>query len=219
MAAAMTIDSLEALRERYAPPAKRSLDKEIDHLDEHCRSFIAHSPFMVLATSDGAGRVDVSPKGGPPGFVAALDRTRLAVPDMSGNNRLDSMANIVHSDGAALLFLVPGMDETLRVVGRASITVDPSVLAACPVSGMQAKVALVVTVSTAFIHCAKAVRRGGVWHPETWPNTDDMASPACMLRDHIGLPGTIEDSQAALDTSYAATTWMMGGSDRPGRRA
>ena len=195
----------------YRPPAQRALDKEIDHLDHHCRDFIAHSTFAILATVDHEGHVDVSPKGGPAGFVAVLDDHRVALPDMAGNNRLDSMTNIVSHGGASLLFLVPGTDETLRLRGRATVSMDPEVLEHCPVQGMPARVAIVVEARSAFIHCAKALRRAGLWEPERWPDTADMATPACMLKDHIGLPGSVADSQRALDESYARTTWRMGG--------
>lgn len=211
MTAAPQIGSLEALREHYRTPAQRSLDKEVDHLDVHCRDFIAHAPFVVLATVSGDGRVDTSPKGGPAGFVAVLDDHTLAVPDMSGNNRLDSMSNIVTAGGASLLFLVPGTDETLRVVGRASLSVEDAVLDACPVDGMRPNVAIVLDVQTAYIHCAKALRRSGLWEPERWPDATTMASPACMLRDHVGLDTTVEQTAAALEASYQASTWAMGG--------
>jgi hypothetical protein len=210
MAMQTRIDSEAALREIYRPPRQRSLDKEVDHLDIHCRDFIAHAPFVVLATSAVDGRVDVSPKGGPAGFVVVLDDHRLAIPDMSGNNRLDSMRNIVSGGAVALLFMVPGTDETMRVNGRASISVDPDVLDRCPIDGMEANVAIVVEVTTAFIHCAKALRRSGLWAPDQWPDTSDMATPACMLNDHVGL-GDVELSARALDESYAQTTWKMGG--------
>jgi uncharacterized protein len=210
-----TIDSAAKLRQVYRPPRQRSLDKEIDHLDVHCRDFIAHAPFVVLASADAAGRVDVSPKGGPAGFVVVLDDHRLAIPDMAGNNRLDSMRNIVGGGKVALLFMVPGIDETLRVNGVASVSADPDVLSVCPVEGLRPNVAIVVDVGTAFIHCAKALRRGGLWEPERWPATADMATPACMLKDHIGLDGSVADSQRALDESYAKTTWMMGGQVAP----
>jgi PPOX class probable FMN-dependent enzyme len=204
------IDSVEGLRAHYPPPRQRSLDKEVDHLDVHCRDFIAHSPFVVLATAASEGLVDASPKGGPAGFVRVLDDHRLAVPDMSGNNRLDSMRNIVSGGRVALLFFVPGVDETMRVNGTASVSLDPSVLAECSVAGMAANVAIVVDVSTAFIHCAKALRRSSLWDPAGWPLADDMATPACMLKDHIGLEGSVEESQRHLDESYARTTWAMG---------
>jgi uncharacterized protein len=205
------VDSVTRLREIYRPPAQRSLDKEVDRLDPHCRDFIAHAPFVVLASADSDGRVDVSPKGGPAGFVAVLDDSHLAIPDMTGNNRLDSMGNIVTGGHVGLLFMIPGIDETLRVNGSASVSVDPKVLGACPVKDMPANVAIVVEVETAFIHCAKALRRGAIWCPELWPDVSGMASPACMLKDHIGLDGTVEDTQRRLDESYAKTTWTMAG--------
>jgi uncharacterized protein len=207
------IDSEAGLREIYRLPRQRSLDKEVPYLDEHCRDFIAHAPFVVVASTAADGRVDVSPKGGPAGFVVVLDDHRLAIPDMSGNNRLDSMRNIVSDGAVALLFMVPGTDETMRVNGRATITTDPDVLDKCPVDGMQANVAIVVEVVTAFIHCAKALRRAGLWHPGRWPDTSGMATPACMLNDHIGL-GDVELSARALEESYAQTTWAMGGERR-----
>jgi hypothetical protein len=206
-----TIGSEAGLREIYRPPAQRSLDKEVDHLDGHCRDFIAHCPFAALASAGGDGHVDVSPKGGPAGFVVVLDDHRLAIPDMAGNNRLDSMRNIVDGGRVALLFMIPGVDETLRVNGTGSISVDHDLLDRCLVEGMRPNVVIVVEVETAFIHCAKALRRGAIWQPERWPDVSTMASPACMLKDHIGLDGSVEDSQRALDKSYATTTWAMGG--------
>jgi PPOX class probable FMN-dependent enzyme len=208
------VDTVAQLREIYRAPAQRSLDKEVDHLDEHCREFIAHSPFLALGSAGPDGRVDVSPKGGPPGFVSVVDEHRLAVPDMAGNNRLDTMQNIVGAGQVALLFMIPGIDETLRVNGAASVSTDPDVLAKCSVNGMAANVAIVVQVRSAFIHCAKALRRSGVWSPDRWPDVSGLPSPACMLKDHIGLEGTVEDSQRALDESYARTTWAMGGKMR-----
>src|SRR3954447_8203213 len=149
MSSTSTVTSVEGLRSIYRPPAQRSLDKEVDHLDGHCRDFIAHSPFVVVATGTDA-TVDVSPKGGPPGFVAVLDDHRLAVPDMAGNNRLDSMRNIVDGGSVALLFMVPATDETLRVNGQATITTDVEVLDLCPIGDLRPNVAIVVDVRTAF---------------------------------------------------------------------
>jgi PPOX class probable FMN-dependent enzyme len=205
------IASPDELEAAYRRPAQRSLDKEVDHLDEHCRDYIAHAPFMVLSTSDRDGRCDGSPKGGPPGFVTVLDDHHLAVPDMAGNNRLDSMRNIVDQPGVALLFLVPGVDETLRVNGKAAISTAPEVLEQCRVNDVAPNVAIVVTVETAYIHCAKALRRGGVWQPELWPDVSDMATPACMLRDHIDLEATVEETAAFLESAYQQTMWEVGG--------
>ena len=144
---------------------------------------------------------------------AELDDNGLAIPDMAGNNRLDSMKNIVNGGAVALLFMVPGTDETLRVNGRATITTDPRVLGQCPVRDLRPRVAILVRVHSAFIHCAKALRRASLWEPDVWPDASDMATPACMLKDHIGLEGSVEDSQRALNASYAATTWKVGGDD------
>ncbi|GAC1316962.1 MAG: pyridoxamine 5'-phosphate oxidase family protein [Acidimicrobiales bacterium] len=210
----MTLSSDEALRRVYQAPKQRSLDKEVDHLDAHCCDFIAHSPFAVLASGDADG-VDVSPKGGPPGFVTVLDEHRLALPDMSGNNRLDSLRHIVRSGHVSLLFMVPGVDETMRVVGSASVTTDPAITERCVVADLRPLVAVVVEVQTAFIHCAKALRRSGLWDAPRWPSTDDMASPACMLRDHVGAGGSVEDSARYLEESYLRTTWAMGGEAAP----
>jgi PPOX class probable FMN-dependent enzyme len=207
-----TIDTVGSLRGVYREPSQTSLDKEVDHLDRHCRDFIAHAPFVVMATATSdAGRLDVSPKGGTPGFVAVLDDHHLAIPDMAGNNRLDSIRNIVEGGGVALLFMVPGVEETLRVNGSAVVSNDPAILDAAPAAGKRPNVCIVVTVRTAFIHCAKALKRSHLWDPAHWPATSDMATPACMLRDHVGLDMTVEQSQARLDESYRTTTWEVGG--------
>lgn len=210
-----TLQSITQLRGVYREPGQPSLDKEVDHLDEHCRSYIAHSPFAVLATTDGSGRVDTSPKGGPAGFVRVLDPRHLAIPDMSGNNRLDSLQNIVKGGSLSILFMIPAIGETLRVVGRGSLSTTPAVLDRCHVEQLRPNVAIVVDVVTAYIHCAKALRRSGLWEPERWPDTADMATPACMMRDHMKLPDTTEEMQQFLDEAYATTTWAMGGAPRP----
>ena len=207
---AHTLDDEAALRQVYRPPGQISLDKEIGFLDRHCRDFIAHAPIAILGSTDGSGRVDTSPKGGPPGFVAVLDDHRLAIPDMNGNRRLDSLRNIVQSPGVSLLFLVPGIGETLRVVGRASVSTDPEVLEQCGFDSLVPNVAIVVEVETAFIHCAKALRRSGLWEPQRWPDTSDMATPACMLRDHSEMEVSVPQVQEILDQSYAVGTWAMG---------
>jgi PPOX class probable FMN-dependent enzyme len=196
------------LRTVYRSPAEPALRKEIDHLDDHCRSFIAHSPILVLSTAGADGRCDASPKGGPPGFVVVLDEHRLAIPDLSGNNRLDSLSNLVENPFVALLFLIPGVDETLRVNGRAGVTTDETVLEACSVHDKRPKAAIGIEVETAYIHCAKALKRGEVWQPERWPDLADLPSPACMLSDHMALPDlTPEVVESALAESYATRLW------------
>lgn len=206
-----SVSSVAGLRTIYRQPGQASLDKEVDHLDAHCRDFLAHTPFAVLASSNGRGRVDASPKGGPPGFLAVLDEHHLAVPDMAGNNRLDSLQNIVACPAVSLLCMVPGVGETLRVVGTATVSTTAGILERCRIDTLVPNVAVVVQVKTAYIHCAKALRRSGLWQPDLWPDTSGMASTACMMRDHMALPDTTEQMQEFLDEAYEQTTWAMGG--------
>jgi PPOX class probable FMN-dependent enzyme len=196
------------LREIYKPPGDGAVRKQIDALDDNCRAFIAHSPLVLVGTADAAGRCDVSPKGGPAGFVRVLDDNRLALPDLYGNNRIDSMRNLLEAPGIGLLFLIPGLDETLRVNGRGYVVRDPDVLDACVVHDRRPRSAIGIVVEEAFIHCAKAFKRGGVWEPSAWPDRSDMPTIPCMVRDHVAIPGvTAEQVRDALERDYAATLW------------
>ena len=202
------VSSIDELRTHYREPASTSLQKEVGHLDHHCRDFIAHATFAVVATAGADGRCDVSPKGGPPGFAVVLDEQRLAIPDLIGNNRLDSLQNVVENPNIAVLFLIPGLDETLRVNGRGYVVLDDDVLDACIVHERRPKAALGIEVEVAYLHCAKALRRGDVWQPERWPDRSDLASAACMLRDHIGSEEWTEEQMAArLEESYTQRLW------------
>jgi uncharacterized protein len=196
------VTSLDQLREIYPPPKQRSLDKEIDHLDEHCRRFIGLSPFVVIssASADGHG-CEASPKGGPPGFVQVLDAHRLLIPDATGNRRLDGLQNMLQNPHVGLLFMVPGMRETLRVRGRVSLTRDPAILDGLETGGRPALLALIVQVDLAYLHCAKCVIRSGLWDVDTWPERTELPSAAEILNDHIGL-GDLAASAAALEESY-----------------
>ena len=147
----MEITSIDQLRELYPPPKQRSLDKELDHLDDHCRRFIALAPFVLVASADGSGACDVSPKGGPPGFVRVLDRGRLAIPDATGNRRLDGLQNMLENPHVGLLFLIPGMGETLRINGRVELTSEPSIVADLETAGRPAQLALVVEVEQVYL--------------------------------------------------------------------
>lgn len=188
--------SRDELRAHFRRPNKTVVDKQLPALDDHCRDFIAHSPFVLLATADASGRCDASPRGGPPGFVGVLDDGRLSLPDLSGNNRLDSFGNIVENPWVGLLFLVPGVGETLRVNGQAVVE-----------RADDGTVAVVVTVTEAFIHCAKAFRRSGLWDPPSWPDTSDMARPARMLRDQVAPAVEVEAIEQYLEQDYAETLW------------
>jgi uncharacterized protein len=180
--------------------------KQIDHLDEHCRDFIARAPFFLLATAGANGDCDASPRGGPPGFVRVLDDRRLLVPEFPGNRRADSHRNLLENPRAAMLFTIPGLRETLRVAGRACITRDEALLADLSVNGRAPKLGIGLEVEEAFIHCAKAFIRSGLWQPETWP--DELPSPSAILRDHIDLPDVSDEQVAArLRESYEKTLY------------
>ena len=204
------ITDVEDLRSRYRPLSELVLRKEIDHIDDAARTFIARSPFVVVGTA-GPDGCDASPRGGPPGFVKVLDDHRLVLGDLAGNNRLDTYGNVVASPPVGLLFLVPGVEETLRVNGQGTLTADPDILDAAVIDGRRPKIALGVDVDGCYIHCGKALRRGGLWETESWLSPEHRPSAACILRDHVELdiePAVIE---RALEKDYRATLWETGG--------
>jgi len=168
------ITDREGLRSRYRAPSELVQRKKFALVDAQFRQFIAMSPFCLVATSDGAGNTDVSPRGGPAGFVRVLDETHLLVPDLSGNNLLDTLGNIVDNGSVGLLFIVPGEDETVRVNGRACLTVEPSMLATWDGELRTPKAAIGVEVTEVYHHCAKAFRRSSMWQPANWPAGDDV---------------------------------------------
>jgi uncharacterized protein len=197
------ITSLDELRALVGEPSELARAKQLAALDVHCRSFIAHAPFLLMATANAAGHCDVSPKGDAPGFVRVLDDHHLVVPDRPGNKRLDGMRNILENPNVGLIFLVPGVGETLRVNGRASIVRDPEVLAACAVDGKQPLLAIAVEVRECFLHCAKALRRSHLWEPAAWPDVSGLAPRARMFFDQAKPAGmTVEDLECRLQTSY-----------------
>lgn len=198
---AHTITSVQQLRTLYPPPAQRSVQKEIDHLDRHCLDFIARSPFLIMSTSSGDGHCEASPRGGPPGFVRVLDERRLLIPDATGNRRLDSLENLLDNPHVGLLFLLPGMGETLRINGRVELTTDPELIEDAQTGGRPAVLGLIVHVRTAYLHCAKCIIRSQLWCPEAWGLAGDLPSAAEVLSDHIGI-GDVAASAAALQDSY-----------------
>ena len=200
------------LRELYRMPGN-TVDKVLGSLDDHARRFIAAAPFVLVGTVSPDGTGDVSPKGGPAGFVVVLDDHRLVIPDLAGNNLLDSITNIVAGSGIGLLFLVPGVDETLRVNGRACITTDPAILDACAVKDRRPKAAIGVTVTQQYMHCAKAFRRSELWNPQTWPDTSTLPTLGCILRDQIPAlrDAAVEQIDESLEANYNATLWEPGG--------
>jgi PPOX class probable FMN-dependent enzyme len=192
-----------ALRALYAAPGERALRKQLDRLDAHCRRFIELAPFLVLASTDGEGRTDASPRGGPPGFVKVLDEKTLLIPDSKGNNRLDSLANLLRAPGVGLLFLVPGVDETLRVNGRAALSTDAALIDRCDTGRNRPRLVLRVAVEEAYLHCAKALMRARLWDPAARNERSVLPSMNQMLKDQIGQDGEPE-SEAAMRARYQA---------------
>lgn len=162
------IDTLDELTALYREPGGPALSKQLDRINAGMEAFIDLSPFLVLATGDGAGSIDASPRGGPPGFVRRLDDRHIAIPDLNGNNRLDSYRNIVTHGRAGVLMIVPGKNETLRINGPAAITTDPDLLAGFTKELRTPKAAIVIETAEIYGHCAKAFRRGSVWDPSSW---------------------------------------------------
>jgi PPOX class probable FMN-dependent enzyme len=181
----MHITSLTALRNLYGPARERSLKKEIPALDTHAVRLISLSPFVVLASSDADGHMDASPRGGEPGFVKMLDAQTILVPDAPGNNRLDTLENIIATGCLGLLFLVPGFDETLRVNGRAVLSTDPADLALCADARRTPALAIRVTVESVYLHCGKALMRSHLWDASRHADRAQLPSMAEMMRDQI----------------------------------
>ncbi len=191
------------LRALLGHPNELVIKKQQAALDVHCRAFIALAPFMLLGTTDSAGRCDVSPRGDGPGFVQVLDDTTLVIPDRPGNKRFDSLRNILAHGGVGLLFMIPGVEETLRVNGRARLIRDADVLARMAVRDKVPTLAIAVEVQEAFLHCAKALKRSRLWQEESWPDEAALVSRAQIFLDHAPRPGvTVEELEASLAQSY-----------------
>lgn len=198
-----TIETASQLRERYGPPSERSVKKEMQALDRHCRNFIAISPFLTLATCGADGHLDCSPRGDGPGFVAVLDERTLLIPDRRGNNRVDSLSNIVEHPKVGILFMVPGMNETLRINGRAKIIEDPALLEPLSVKGKAPRTGIMVEVDTCFLQCSKALVRSHLWDREAQIERSSFATMGQMLADQIdGIDGEEFDKEAADPVRY-----------------
>ncbi len=188
-----------ALRALYEMPNDLVARKEIDHLDEHCKRYLALCRFALIASADRNGRADVTPRGGPAGFITVLDDHLIAIPDATGNKRLDTFRNVVQTGRAGLLLLLPGRGQTLRVNGRACVSADPDLLARLTAVGKPPRAALVLHAEEVFTHCPKAFVRSGLWDPATWPSKEEQPSPAAMLRDHVGDPDfTLEQAEQKM---------------------
>ena len=182
------IESAEDLRSLYGEPSELALRKSLNRLDRHCRRFIELSPFVVLASAGADGRVDCSPRGDPAGFVAVLDDRTILLPDRRGNNRTDSLTNVLENPNVGMLFLIPGVNETLRLNGRATLTTDPEHLEPLAVKGRIPRSGLLVEVEEVFLQCTKALVRSRLWAEESRVDRKAaLPSFGTMLADHAGL--------------------------------
>lgn len=197
------VATLPRLRELSREPSSRAQGKVIDHIDAICRRFIAACPFVMVATRGADGRMDVSPKGDLPGFVAILDEKTFAIPDRPGNHRLDTFENLLTHPEVGLFFMIPGNDDTLRVSGTGRIVRDSSLQSRLAVNGKAPNLVLIVTVEEAFMHCPKCMIRSRLWSPDHWPNRSDVPSLAEAIVAHAKPPETVAEVQAIIDDSIA----------------
>ena len=181
----MNLTTRDQLRQLYGAASERATLKEMRSLDRHAQQFIALSPFVVLASSNVSGQMDASPRGGDPGFVKVIDNQTLLIPDAPGNNRLDTLENIIDTSQLGLLFMLPGFDETLRINGQASLSTDPSERQLCTDARRTPALVIRVKVQAVYLHCAKAFMRAQLWNPSKHAPRHLMPSMGEMLRDQI----------------------------------
>jgi PPOX class probable FMN-dependent enzyme len=197
------VTSETALREMLGEPSELSLRKQLAALDGHCRTFIALAPFLLIGTAGTSGACDVSPRGDAPGFVLVLDEHTLVIPERPGNRRADTLRNIVQTSAVGLLFMIPGVEETLRVNGRAQLVRDAALLDRLQAQGKRPVLAIGVEVEECFLQCAKALKRSRLWQQEQWPDRAALPTMGQMLLDQARLPGvTLEQLDCTIEESY-----------------
>jgi uncharacterized protein len=197
-----TVTTLEQLRTLYKPARPRSVQKQLSALDQHCVDFVALSRFVVISTGGSDGQMDASPRGGDAGFVKVADANTVLIPDWPGNNRLDTLSNIVETGRAGLIFLVNGVQETLRINGPAQLRLDPESLRVCETGGKLPKLVIAVHVDEAYLHCAKSIMRSKLWTDEARVERSALPSMGQMLKDQIG-DGSLVETQGAMEARYA----------------
>ncbi|MGD9913353.1 MAG: pyridoxamine 5'-phosphate oxidase family protein [Rhizobiaceae bacterium] len=197
----------EELRQIYEDPGAKGKRKELSRLDAHARNFLARSPFVLIGTQDADGNADVTPKGDKPGFVAILDDLTIAIPDRPGNNRCDTLENLLVNPAIGLIFLIPGMNETLRINGEARITIDKDLRESLSVAGKAPQAVIVVKLRTHYMHCAKAFMRSELWEPSSWRPRAEMPTLGEILKDQMSLPESARETDIWLDEAYRASMW------------
>lgn len=200
-----------SLRSLFPAITPLAIQKCQGSLDAHARAFIRRSPFLCIGTQNANGKADVSPRGDPAGFVRIIDQQTLAIPDRPGNNRLDSLVNILANPSVGLLFIIPGFDDTLRVNGRATLVRDPEILKDMQVNGRLPSLAIVVKVGEVFMHCAKAFRRSQLWNPDHFQDRSEMPSLSKIILDQTtGAPGDADEMRRIddeLEVEYRKTLY------------
>lgn len=199
-----TISSEEELHSLLGTPGKTAANKTIYHLDHHCKDFISKSPIVFISTADAAGKCDTSPRGDAPGFIHFIDNHHFVIPERPGNRRMESLKNILANPYIGLIFVIPGLEETLRINGKASIIRDPEILGNMAAQGKLPLLGIAVKVEECYIHCAKAFKRSKLWQPDTWLQKTDLPYPPQILADHVNLPDVNSETvNAALEESYS----------------
>jgi uncharacterized protein len=193
------VTTRDRLRELVKPPIDLVRNKGIDRIDDICRRFIAASPFVMIATRGADGRLDVSPKGDPAGFVAVLDERTLAIPDRLGNNRLDTLENVLVHPEVGLIFVIPGHNDTLRLSGKGRIVRDADLQRRLAVNGKTPNLVLVVTVEEGFMHCSKCMIRSRLWQQDDWPDRSSVATLAEAMIAHAAPKETVGEMEAIID--------------------
>ena len=201
------ITTREELRAAFEATHDVAIRKVLRSIDQHSRRFIEKSPFLLIGSQDASGNGDVSPKGDFPGFVKILDGNTLAIPDRPGNNRLDTWENIIENPGVGLIFMIPGMNETLRINGEARLTLDADLCSKMQVNNRPAKAVLIVKVREVYMHCAKAFIRSKLWSPKTWAPRSDMPTLGQILKDQAELSETANEFDNILDEAYKTSLW------------
>ena len=194
----MKITSIEMLRQLYPPASGRAAVKTLTALEYHSRRFIERSPFVLLATVDGHDRLDCSPRGGEPGFVKIIDDGRIIIPDSKGNNRLDSLTNIIETGQIGCLFLLPGMDETLRLNGHATVNISPDYLAWYQDQRNPPKCVIDIEITEVFLHCAKSLMRSKLWDSSQHIDRTSFATMGQMLKDQLNDDGEVETQEQMI---------------------
>lgn len=198
-----TVEEFELFRTSVGTPSERAANKVISFIDEHVREFISKSPFLTMATASSDGQCDVSPRGDQPGFVSVIDEQHLFIPERPGNKRMDSAQNIITNPNIGLIFLIPGLGETLRINGKAYICQDPELLEMSVVNGRVPLFGILVEVQECYVHCAKALIRSSLWNPDSWPEKATLPSVPQMLVDHAKIPNTTSEEVAkSLQEGY-----------------